>query len=443
MAETYLLLIHRAEGVSKLPGALLGKPKLYTTVYLHDYPVLTTHIVEGTLSPQWMCIGNIASVYRSTILIGECHTTVADLLKQSGANTSTTLDMKRKTSVSGRLIVCLDHALRHSTSTNEVSVNLSNSDSIEPSSCLPTDILAKFRYLTESDLLKQLKPAQYNASLHEECLGGTRQTILTKLIEGLTSSQSNITWLVGKPGTGKSTIAYTVAQHFRTSHQIGAFVFFARDDSKNSNVLGVLHHIAHRVAESNIRARKALCDVLAADATLIYGDYQEQFQKLLVDPFEAAGPYIGRPVVIIIDALDECLDPASRRALVSLIAVDMKRLHPAFRLLITSRPDLDIVRALSSQSHITAHQLEIGTEDATRDIQLYLRQRMRELSERCGVENPRWPAEHDLQLLANFTGGLFINAVTACNFVGGFNPPRRLQQLLDAGPEWLHTMGSS
>ncbi|KAK7059348.1 hypothetical protein R3P38DRAFT_3522314 [Favolaschia claudopus] len=372
MAETYSLLIHRAEGVSKLPGALLGKPKLYTTVYLHDYPVLTTHIVEGTLSPQWMCIGNIASVYRSTILIGECHTTVADLLKQSGANTSTTLDMKRKTSVSGRLIVCLDHALRHSTSTNEVSVNLSNSDSIEPSSCLPTDILAKFRYLTESDLLGQLKPAQYNASLHEECLGGTRQTILTKLIEGLTSSQSNITWLVGKPGTGKSTIAYTVAQHFSTSHQIGAFVFFARDDSKNSNK-GSLRRTGH----------------------------------------------IGRPVVIIIDALDECLDPASRRALVSLIAIDMKRLHPAFRLLITSRPDLDIVRALSSQSHITAHQLEIGTEDATRDIQLYLRQRMRELSERCGVENSRWPAEHDL------------------------NPPRRLQQLLDAGPEWLHTMGSS
>ncbi|KAK7007158.1 hypothetical protein R3P38DRAFT_3031891 [Favolaschia claudopus] len=267
----------------------------------------------------------------------------------------------------------------------------------------------------ESSYLQRLRSALYDEVLGDGCLHGTRKDIVTDITERLASSESSkIIWLFGVAGSGKSTIANTVARLFRDLHRLGSFVIFNRDIPSNSDVVGVVHHIAHRIAESNVHARKALCDALAADATLTHADYRTQFQKLLVDPLAAAAPYIHGPVVMIIDALDECLDSPSRKALISLIASDMAELPPVFRLLITSRPDLDIARAFRFKSHITAQQLEIGTEDATNDILLYLRQRVDNL---CHYRQIERPAEADIQLLAAQAGGLFVWAATAYKFM--------------------------
>ncbi|KAK7015771.1 hypothetical protein R3P38DRAFT_2543437, partial [Favolaschia claudopus] len=145
------------------------------------------------------------------------------------------------------------------------------------------------------------------------------------------------------------------------------------------------------------------------------------------------------PIVIVLDALDECSEP-SRQALISLISEDMATLPPVFRLLVTSRPDPEITKVFQFKAHIAAQRLDIGTEDATKDILLYLRQRMKEIGKDWGVEEAQWPGEHDIQLLATYTGGVFTRAAAACRFVEGFNPAHRLQQLLETGPEWLQTV---
>ncbi|KAK7001107.1 hypothetical protein R3P38DRAFT_2796139 [Favolaschia claudopus] len=273
--------------------------------------------------------------------------------------------------------------------------------------------------IVESSYLRKLRPAHYDEELRDGCLQGTRKDTVTEITARLASRSetSNIIWLYGVAGCGKSALASTVAQFFRNLHQLGSFVFFKRDDASNSDVVGVVHHIAHRIAESNTHVRKALCDALAADATLTDADYRTQFQKLLVEPLTAAAPYICGPVVIVIDALDEYLHPPSRKALISLIASDMAKLPPPFRLLVTSRPDMDIVRAFRSGPHIASQQVEIGTEDATKDILLYLRQRIDTRCRDRQVAKSDWPAEGDIQLLAAYTGGLFVWASTAYKFM--------------------------
>ncbi|KAK6969244.1 hypothetical protein R3P38DRAFT_2671185 [Favolaschia claudopus] len=293
----------------------------------------------------------------------------------------------------------------------------------------------KVQGLVESDLLQSLKPAQYNAALRDECLHGTRKDLLTEITEQLssTTTASDIIWLYGVAGSGKSAIANTVAQYFRTLHRLGAFIFFDRDNPSTSDIRGVLHHIAHRIAESNIHVRKAICDALCADATLVDADYRTQFQRLLLDPLIAAAPYIFGPIVIIVDALDECLDSTSRKALLSLIAGDMAKLPPAVRLFITSRPDSDITRVLRAKSHVASRQLDITTEDTKRDIYLYLHQCMQNLRIEWPDLEPQWPEERNIQLLATYTGGLFIWAATAYKFLQNFDPQSRLTQLLDAG----------
>ncbi|KAK6988521.1 WD40 repeat-like protein [Favolaschia claudopus] len=277
---------------------------------------------------------------------------------------------------------------------------------------LSAEIQDRVQGLIESDLLNnKLRPAQYNAAVRTGCLEGTRKELLTEITVSLSSctNTSNIFWLHGVAGSGKSTIANTVSHYFRSLHRLGAFIFFDRDYSCNSDVRGVLHHIAHRLAESNMHVRKALCDALSADATLVDADYRTQFQKLLLDPLTVAAPYSCGPTVIIVDALDECLDCTSRQALVSLIAGDMAKLPAAFRFLITSRPDSDIVRSFHLKPHISSRQLDITTEE------------------------PQWPGDDNIQLLATYSGGLFIWAAAAYKFLKTFDPPKRLEQLLKAG----------
>jgi predicted AAA+ superfamily ATPase len=72
--------------------------------------------------------------------------------------------------------------------------------------------------------LKLLNPVQMDASLRPKYLQGTRQDILATLTSWLITPLEgrNVLWLYGVAGSGKSTIATTVAQYFREIRRLGA-----------------------------------------------------------------------------------------------------------------------------------------------------------------------------------------------------------------------------
>ena len=75
--------------------------------------------------------------------------------------------------------------------------------------------------------------SQHNARL---CLPETRIAILEDIctwIEGLDSGDKSIFWLNGMAGTGKSTVARTIAHKYAGLNKLGASFFF-------SGVLGTL-----------------------------------------------------------------------------------------------------------------------------------------------------------------------------------------------------------
>ena len=87
--------------------------------------------------------------------------------------------------------------------------------------------------IVQSDILKCLKPEEMDASLKPVCLSGTREDMLQTIsdwIMNVDGEEPNVLWLHGLAGSGKSTIAATVADQFRTapSQRLGAFVFFER-----------------------------------------------------------------------------------------------------------------------------------------------------------------------------------------------------------------------
>jgi len=242
--------------------------------------------------------------------------------------------------------------------------------------------------------LKTLNPVVFNAADRPECLPGTRLATLSSINEWLAtpSDSHNILWLYGVYGAGKSIISTSVSQYFRSLHRLGVFIFFERNNPERSSPHTVISTIAYRLAESNPHIMTAICGAIEAETTLVAAPIRTQFEKLLLEPLLHSQEHVCGPTIIILDALDECGDRDSRRALVSLITEEFHKLPGAYRFLITSRPDSDIARRFHVQPRITPMQLDITTPDTKDDILIYIRHSLndiqREHSESLGST---WP----------------------------------------------------
>ncbi|KAJ6559973.1 quinon protein alcohol dehydrogenase-like superfamily [Mycena capillaripes] len=224
--------------------------------------------------------------------------------------------------------------------------------------------------LDQSGVLEKLKHISYDASLRSECLPGTREDILDDISKWLTtpSGPSNVLWLSGVAGSGKSSIATSLSQRFRDQDCLGAFIFFTRNTLANSNPTAVLHSIAYSLAQFNDRIRDALCEVIAQKPGIVDAPIRSQFEALMRGPLVSAQPYLEKPIVIILDALDECSDNNWRATLISLIADDFSTLPLVFRFLITSRPDADITGRFRAQRGITAQTLSVSAAETGEDV---------------------------------------------------------------------------
>jgi hypothetical protein len=259
-----------------------------------------------------------------------------------------------------------------------------------------------------------------DASLRSQCLQGTREDILDDIIKRLSTAPdgSNILWLYGVAGAGKSTVATTISQYFRDLGLLGAFIFFDRNKPATRNARFVIHTIAHSVAKLNPQVHTALCKIIERDPHLLDAPIRTQFQKLLLDPLTAAyetGDMCG-PILIILDAVDECVERDSRTALVELLVDEFRKLPSAFRIFITSRPDVGLTSRFKNVPNITSLELALATD---KDITLYLR---------CNLDEVE---ETTIQSLERLSGGLFIWATTVCRFLANsYNREDKLAKLL-------------
>ena len=84
------------------------------------------------------------------------------------------------------------------------------------------------------------------------CLPSTRLSILEKILEWISSSSSQrILLLHGMAGTGKSTIANTIAKILFESGRLGASYCFSRDDMVDRNAENMFSTIAVEMAQSD------------------------------------------------------------------------------------------------------------------------------------------------------------------------------------------------
>ncbi|KAI1032370.1 hypothetical protein LB504_013198, partial [Fusarium proliferatum] len=276
------------------------------------------------------------------------------------------------------------------------------------------------------------------------CLHDTRQELLKEIDRWIDSPESKtIFWLNGMAGTGKSTISRTVA-HLRSKRgDLGASFFFKRGEMDRGNLKKLMSTIAYQLA-SNIPGVAFFIKKTLDDNPAIVGkSARDQFLKLIQEPLsEAAASTIAMlPVVMVIDALDECDQEADIRMLINVFS-QAKTLRPQLRVFLTSRPELPIRLGFSevqgSYQDLILH--DIPAQIVEHDIIVFLNDEFKmirhDFNMTVGGERklpPDWPGRPTVQSLAQMAVPLFIFAATVCRFIGDRkrdSPPIQLRKVL-------------
>ena len=149
--------------------------------------------------------------------------------------------------------------------------------------------------------------------------------------------------------------------------------------------------------------------------------------------------------VIVIDALDECIDNQPASAILSVLGRFAKQL-PLVKIFITGRPEPWIRSGfrLPLLEPITQIFLLHGVESTSvnSDIRLYLTQRLAAIArQRSDVKLPDlWPCDNEIEVLTKKSSGLFIFASTLVRFIESeyHEPNERLQLVVSKASSTAH-----
>ncbi|KAE8397387.1 hypothetical protein BDV37DRAFT_289476 [Aspergillus pseudonomiae] len=269
---------------------------------------------------------------------------------------------------------------------------------------------------------------------HEDfCLPETRTKLRSQILEWAESPEGKcIFWLNGMAGTGKSTIARTVAESFQNQGLLGASFFFKRGEADRGNAKYLISTITRQLVT---RHRRLVPDVLNAiknDPNIASKFLSEQFDKLLYQPLLRLCPHQSTTIVIVIDALDECDREDDiqviLRHLFKLQAI--KSVH--LRVFLTSRPELPIRHGFKQDTNhqdLVLHQLPAPVIE--HDIRVFLEYKLSNIRDERAL-SPNWPGKESIEKLVKMAVPLFIFAATLCRFVGDRDwlPEKRLAAVL-------------
>lgn len=274
---------------------------------------------------------------------------------------------------------------------------------------------------------------EYN---RQTCFANTRLEVINSIIAWFTDDSAErkpVLWLYGLAGSGKSTISTTIAQIMRGIKRLGGVFYFDRAFPER-NAAALFRTLAYHLALSNTHICAQLTTILKNFPNIAEMTLEVQFDTLLSSAaFDSTERY-GGPLLLIIDALDECGGVIDRRPLLRVLSTGFSKLAPFIRILVLSRPEPDIQHALGSDPSVCGYHLDIDSEVNRKDIPLYLQQRLSEIREIHNSLDSDWPGSGAVDTLAHYTAGLFVYASTACLYIDQYDPKSRLDELLRQQP---------
>ncbi|KAJ3569212.1 hypothetical protein NP233_g5210 [Leucocoprinus birnbaumii] len=253
-------------------------------------------------------------------------------------------------------------------------------------------------------------------------------------------------WLSGPAGAGKSAVAQTFAEYCQGIGQLGATFFFSKLQQRDSPN-GLIATLAYQFALEHAGYNHLITQILSHNPGILDKTLRVQFYKLIVEPFaflatqQSADNSSQKPLVVIIDGLDECSDEDAQCQLIQLIGeyVHMPTLGQRPLIwLVCSRPEWHIKREFAqADPRIESGREEISCNAAedVKDVYRILKDGLQKIRNKTSWTLSRnqpqaqWPVESKLQRLSLRVGGLPVLASTVIRFVGegSGSPDSRLE----------------
>ncbi|KAK7027771.1 hypothetical protein R3P38DRAFT_2526628 [Favolaschia claudopus] len=175
---------------------------------------------------------------------------------------------------------------------------------------------------------------------------------------------SNILWMFGAAGCGKSTIARWFCQELATVGRLGGSFFFKRGHPSRGSAMRLFPTLAYQLAHAFPQLEASIADTIHSDPSIVAESLAFQLHKLIIEPYQVlANP--PRPIVIVIDGLDECSGEENQEEILRCISM----VPPSLHILVISRPKRHI-RAVFRKA-VLSHARYLSVEGHSVDIQTY------------------------------------------------------------------------
>jgi hypothetical protein len=295
-------------------------------------------------------------------------------------------------------------------------------------------------------LLPHANTAIDDSSLEHEskCHSETRVQLLQDIEDWSEDSQDQpIFWLKGLAGTGKSTVARTIASRFHAKQRLGACFFFARGHGDRGHAKTFFTTVAFQLSKLSETLGYTISEAIRTNPEIINKNFQEQWRHLIHEPLERCP--LPDPIVVVIDALDECDSEQGEQDVQKLLRViaQVKDIHAcSLRFFITSRPEVPVKHGFDSmRPYVKFYDYALHEMDdpvVERDITVYLTSELGNINRKYSSSNGDWPSQEEICRLAGQAGKFFIYAATACRFIdqGGSSLfKERLADILEGDPD--------
>ena len=277
---------------------------------------------------------------------------------------------------------------------------------------------------------RRARGAAYRHGNRRGCLRGTRETVLDEIESWAKDlKKSPIFWLNGLAGTGKSTIAQTIAERAFADGLLGASFFCSRDFEDRSDLHFIFPTLAFQLAHKYPDFRSHLIPLLQSDPDVIDESLYGQMERLIAGPLQSA----DISTLIVIDALDECRDNEPSSAILSVLGRLIERI-PNVKFFITGRPEPKIKTGFRLPLLMDATDVfvlhDVHASLINNDIRPFLEHELSELARRHLLDG--WPTDDNVNLLCQRAAGLFVYAVATIKYLDKafYHPDKQLEAII-------------
>lgn len=289
-----------------------------------------------------------------------------------------------------------------------------------------------------------------------KCHPHTRQAVIKDIMDWVTgtSREAQFCWIYGAAGSGKSSIAQSIAILCEEQGRLASNFFFARTVAGRNTYASLIPTLAYQLTLSLPDIRQFITRAISSDPLIFTRSLRTQLDSIILKPLadliscsKTDQKLAGRtyPYVVIIDGLDECNGSGNRKYILASFASALKAIPVPLIFLIASRPEHEIRVAFNEHLHGRTRRLVLDDKyQPDKDIRVYLQSEFDEIK-RVHPLAPEissdWPAPFDIERVVQTASGQFIYASTVAKFIKDpyGKPTKRLDIIVKICPPGNHT----